>query len=572
MFEPECLFHAHAHHMPLIFLLRLTSDVQINMLAQRYALIQQRVLRHKFFRPSQDWYKSTTGQLKITPIESLLGQKPGVESPDAITTDAVLLLGVLLQIEQGSYYLEDTTGQVPVCLQYATLTDASFLTEHSILLVEGQVRDGIVYVNRIGQPLQETREQAVRAIQQQVSHPAFVLPKHSSLDKTPFFIFQDLYMDQPRVLQQLESALAYHERRAVELGDAPVFVFMGNFCSPHAQQAAQPTPAALNQLVKSALEDLLTLISRFSTLATIAQFVIVPGPRDTGNRLLPLPPFGFHQSLANSKVANVHWASNPCRMRFTEKEIVVFRYDLLPLLQQHQIRLPSDSNADTTDDGQALELRAPHCRLLKTVLDQGTLMPLTSVVPVYWNYSQAMALYPLPDCLIIGCSSGGRDAQQHQYDSYHNCRVIQTTSYAQENSAYAIYRPNGVDGEDDENRPNGVDGEDDENDLPTMNDAADTHHVGTDDNDDDNDMIIDDFNVEDEVKDTSSRKESAFFGSGKRAKTDRKFAFSKESSPRCIEEELVQQLEDSAENSAPDSETDDGESNPVRANEEDSES
>jgi DNA polymerase epsilon subunit 2 len=550
--------------LTLIFLLRPTSAIQINMLAQRYALIQQRVLRHKFFRPSKDWYKSTTGQLKITPIESLLGQKPGVESPDAITTDAVLLLGVLLQIEQGSYYLEDPTGQVPVSLQYATLTDASFLTEHSILLVEGQVRDGIVYVNRVGQPLQETREQALRAIQQQVSHPAFVLPKLSSLDNTPFFIFQDLYMDQPRVLQQLESVLAYHERRALELGDAPVFVFMGNFCSSHARQAAQPTPASLNQLVKSALEDLLTLISRFSTLAASAQFVIVPGPRDTGNRLLPLPPFGFHQSLANSKVANVHWASNPCRMRFSEKEIVVFRYDLLPLLQQHQIRLPSDSDADATDEGKAFELRAPHCRLLKTVLDQGTLMPLTSVVPVYWNYSQAMALYPLPDCLIIGSSSGGRESQQSQYDSYHNCRVIQTTSYAQENSAYAVYRPNGA---DDDN---------DEDDVPSINDVMDAFpRVGSDDIDDDDEMITDDFNVEDQGKETSPSKDSTFLNSGMRTKTDRKLTFSKESSPRCNEEELNQQtelLEDSAENSAADSESVDRQINNVLAHEEDSES
>jgi DNA polymerase epsilon subunit 2 len=533
------------------------------MLAQRYALIQQRVLRHKFFRPSKDWYKSTTGQLKITPIESLLGQKAGVESPDAITADAVLLLGVLLQIEQGSYYLEDPTGQVPVSLQYATLTDASFLTEHSILLVEGQVRDGVVYVNRIGQPLQETREQALRAIQQQVSHPAFVLPKQSSIDNTPFFVFQDLYMDQPRVLQQLESALAYHERRAVELGDAPVFVFMGNFCSSHAQQAAQPTPAALNQLVKSALEDLLTLISRFSTLATSAQFVIVPGPRDTGNRLLPLPlpPFGFHQSLANSKIANVHWASNPCRLRFSEKEIVVFRYDLLPLLQQHQIRLPSDSNEDATDDGKAFELRAPHCRLLKTVLDQGTLMPLTSVVPVYWNYSQAMALYPNPDCLIIGSSSGGREAQQPHYDSYHNCRVIQTTSYAQENSAYAVYRPNGDDDEDH-----------DEDGLPSTDDTVDAFpRGGTDDIDDDDDeMITDDFKMEDEGKKTSPRPESTFFRSGTRTKSNRKVAFSKESSPRCNEDELIRQtelLEDSTENSAPDSESVDRQSNNGREHE-----
>lgn len=449
--------------VPVFFLLW-----QIAMLAQRYALIHQRVVRHDLFRPSSDWHlnpASAAGQLKITPIESLLGQKESHTScsntnPQQNNSHVVLLLGILLQIEQGVYYLEDPTGQVQITLQDAVLTDGSFLTEHSMILVEGHVRDGVVHVHRIGQPLQETRALALRTLQQQVSHPAFAFPARiqKEQDRTTFCILQDVHMDQPRVVQQLECLFAYHENTlegssvtpAAGQGP-PIFVLMGNFCSPQALATIAPTPAALSQLVQAALDDLQALILAFPTLAAQAHFVIVPGPLDSINRVLPFPPLIMHSSSSKA-VDNIHWASNPCRIRWNAKEMVIFRFELLPLLLQHQIRLPSDAagqvpNEDDCDDDEAQQqfkqqethLREPHCRLLKTILDQGTLMPLTSVVPVYWNVHHALGLYPLPHCLILGGNCMG-DGAAPSFETYHECHVIQTTSLSH-GGPYAVYRP-----------------------------------------------------------------------------------------------------------------------------------
>jgi hypothetical protein len=116
------------------------------------------------------------------------------------------------------------------------VTDASFVTEHSILLVEGHFQDDIFYVHRIGQPLQEKRETALRSIQQQVSHAAYTLPKATAIDDddddTSFVILQDVHMDQPRILQQLKGLFAVYENYSLDR--LPLFVLMGNFCSPHA--------------------------------------------------------------------------------------------------------------------------------------------------------------------------------------------------------------------------------------------------------------------------------------------------------------------------------------------------
>lgn len=432
------------------------------MLAQRYALIHQRILRHDLFRTS-DLHRSTRitargggggGPLQITPIESLLGAK-GTESTSSL--HLILILGILLQIEEGVYYFEDPTGQVPVSFQQAVVTDASFVTEHSILLVEGHFQDGILHVHRLGQPLQESRETAIRSIQQQVSHPAYTLPKINTGD-TSFVILQDVYADQPRVLQQLEGLLATFENHC-HLDRLPLFVLTGNFCSPHL--VATAPLSALDHLVQSAVDELCTLVAKFPRLAAHAHFCFVPGPNDSLCRVLPFPPLPHHHHTTNSNsnsnsntraLAHCHWASNPCRIRWNHKEMVVFRYNLLPLLQQHQIRLPFSSSSGGGEDD--LEpWRLPHCRLLKTVLDQGHLMPVASV-PVYWNYSHALALYPLPDCLVVASGSSPRP----EYEPYWDCHVIQTTPMFP-HGAYAIYRPGkGETGTDRGNSPSSASG------------------------------------------------------------------------------------------------------------------
>ncbi|RMZ94966.1 DNA polymerase epsilon subunit 2, partial [Brachionus plicatilis] len=84
------------------------------------------------------------------------------------------------------------------------------------------------------------------------------------------------------------------------------------------------------------------------------------------------------------KIPKCHFASNPCRIQFGSRQIVVFREDLLQKMSRNAIKIPDPDKL--ADD------------LAKTLICQAHLAPLPlHVVPIYWNYDHVMRLYPLPD-------------------------------------------------------------------------------------------------------------------------------------------------------------------------------
>jgi DNA polymerase epsilon subunit 2 len=455
------------------------------MLAQRYALTHQRILRHKLFRPNDlhNHGGSWNDQLRLTRVESLLGTKRD-------DSGSVLLLGILIQMEEGQYYLEDPTGQIAVSFLHmqdaATTTEGFFVTEYCILMVEGTVQDDILYVQRLGHPLLETRETSMRAIQQQVSHPSFQLssskPRRggpTTRNDSSFVILSDVHLDRPRVLQQLEGLLASYENDyCTRPSLLPLFVFMGNFTSQLQNGGISSSSSSFLSVTEALEQELLPLLGKFPTLAQHAHVCLVPGPQDTSARTLPLP--AVRLSRRPSPIRHLHLATNPCRITWAGHEMVVFRYDLLQVLQQRHIRMRTttawqpqsmavDGDCDDNDDdtkrneddmAEKNRLRQPHCRLVKTILDQGHLMPVAGV-PIYWNHDQALRLYPLPDVLVLGGdSSSSQQHQQQFHEVYGGCHVIHPGSMATR-SSYAVYEPHAVeikrkddDGSDDDSNDN----------------------------------------------------------------------------------------------------------------------
>lgn len=55
------------------------------------------------------------------------------------------------QVEEGKYYLEDHTGQVPLDFSQASLLTDGFVTENCIVLVEGEAVDGVLHVHHLGE-------------------------------------------------------------------------------------------------------------------------------------------------------------------------------------------------------------------------------------------------------------------------------------------------------------------------------------------------------------------------------------------------------------------------------------
>ena len=95
-------------------------------------------------------------------------------------------------------------------------------------------------------------------------------------------------------------------------------------------------------------EALADLIASYPLLTRTTHFVLVPGPLDvTVNSVLPRRPIlSSFVSRLKSRVPNVHFATNPCRIKFFEQEIVIFREDLMSRMLRNLVGVKPDVKND----------------------------------------------------------------------------------------------------------------------------------------------------------------------------------------------------------------------------------
>jgi DNA polymerase epsilon subunit 2 len=168
---------------------------------------------------------------------------------------------------------------------------------------------------------------------------------------------------------------------------------------------------------------------KFPKLAKEGCFVLIPSMNDVGmGNILPRPPLPryFLKGL-QSKVKHVHLASNPCRLRYFSKEIVLSRIDVLSKLRKNCIMPPRDSVGIHHDNDKSDEIMLEHTNTnnmdrliqhsIKTVLDQGHLCPVPlQTTPIYWQYDHALRLYPSPDVLVLSESTTKRYSEKYEND------------------------------------------------------------------------------------------------------------------------------------------------------------
>lgn len=398
---------------------------KVDMFSQRYALIQQRILRQDIFQPKLVTNRlgrsaqNNGGTHTITPVESLLGR-----------SGRRFLLGMIVQVEEGKYYLEDHTAQVPLNFSEASLLTDGFVTENSVVLIEGEAIDGVLHVHNMGSPIVENRLDSINAIGLQntdIFNSIGSLSEYEKLREQEidhgedgmFVVLSDVYLDNPAVIEKIERMLEGYS----DFNPLPIFVFMGNFTSKPLSSASEGTKAMI-----SYFEDLANVICKFPNMAKEGRFVFIPGPNDPGiTGVLPRGPIpNYFTSALRSKVKNVMLASNPCRMRFFTKEIVFFRDNLVSKMRRNCLIEPmQDSNGQLSSHA------------IKTVLDQGHLSPLPlSTSPIYWQHDHALRLYPFPDALICG------DRVEQYYETYEQCDAINPGPFSN-GFNFVVYRPVG---------------------------------------------------------------------------------------------------------------------------------
>ncbi|KAM6562924.1 hypothetical protein CsatB_022922 [Cannabis sativa] len=411
------LFYEHTGNLPI----HGDASAKANLYRDRYQLLLQRLTRDQHFsKPAFDSEISNFGNCEISPIQSLVGQ-----------TGRKWVMGLISQLEDGHFYLEDLTASVEINLSNAISFEnitTGFFSENTIVVAEGEMRvEGIFQVITCGFPPLEDREKSLKLLAGHDFFGSGVLSREETLRLAElekkavndmFVIISDIWLDNEEAMEKLTTVLDVFENEEVV---PSLFVFMGNFSS-HPCNLSFPSFSTL----RSQFGKLGKLIGMHQRLKENSRFLFIPGPDDAGpSKALPrcaLPKYLTEE--LREHIPNAIFSSNPCRVKFFSQEIVFFREDLLYRMRRSCLLPPS---AEETED--SFE------HLVATITHQSHLCPLPLVVqPIIWNYDHALYLYPTPHTIVLG------DRSKQKAFKYTGITCFNPGSFSSDGT-FVAYRP-----------------------------------------------------------------------------------------------------------------------------------
>ncbi|KAH7285268.1 hypothetical protein KP509_33G019600 [Ceratopteris richardii] len=352
----------------------------------------------------------------MTPLQSLIGRG-----------GRRWVMGVISQLEDGRFFLEDLTAAVPVDLSQAKITTGLFV-ENTIIVAEGELQpNGTFQVMTCGFPPMETRvvSLTITAGLDFFGGGVISAEERLRLEKMEkkalgemFVILSDVWLDNPETFEKLTGIFDGYE--AVDVVPS-FFIFMGNFCSRSCNLAFHDFSGLCSHFNKLGL-----MIASHSRIKERSKFLFIPGPEDIGPaNVLPRPalPKMFSREV-QKHLPDAVFCSNPCRIRFYSQEIVLFRQDLLYRMRRLCILPPSDE--ETSD---------PFEHLVATIAHQSHLCPLPlTVQPISWNHDHALHLYPTPHTVVLA------DCSEQKVFKYTGLTCINPGSFANDGT-FIAYRP-----------------------------------------------------------------------------------------------------------------------------------
>ncbi|KAJ2157669.1 DNA-directed DNA polymerase epsilon, subunit B [Coemansia sp. RSA 552] len=392
-----------------------SAEAKAALFRQRYDLLRQRVLRNENFMAVSFSDQEKDRFYTLSTTDSLQGREG----------EHFLLFGMLTQLEEGRLYLEDRAGAV--ALDFSGIDEKhkvnGLFTESCFVLVDGALEDGVFKVDEIGLPPPERRE-STRAAFPNVNlfGGAPSLRTESQLraievaSDSGIIVLSDVWLDKPETMDALHTLFEGFSHAQPPLA----FVFIGDFSSkPFVAGSAETAQYRDN------MTALGQLIGSFGEIARKSHFVFVPGSNDPwGQGALPKPALSeYFTGRLKTRLTNVTFTTNPCRIRYCTHEIVVFREDLLKRIRRNCVLAPTES----TDVVK---------HLVRTVIDQGHLCPLPQRIrPVYWAHDHAMRLYPIPDVLVLA------DRFDAYSINYEGCHCINPGSFSAGDWSFFMYYP-----------------------------------------------------------------------------------------------------------------------------------
>ncbi|XP_010489310.1 PREDICTED: DNA polymerase epsilon subunit B-like isoform X2 [Camelina sativa] len=308
-------------------------------------------------------------------------------------------MGLISQMEDGHFYLEDLSASVEVDLSKAKIT-TGFFTENTILFAEGEMHNGIFQVITCGFPPLENRDNTLKV------HPEDDFFGCGRPDK------------RKKVLGKLETVLDRFERVKIV---PSLLVFMGSFCS---------RPCNLSFCSYSSLRQqfgkLGRIIGNHPRLKESSRFLFIPSPGDAGPSTV-LPRCSLPNYLTEELrgiIPNAIFSSNPCRVKFYNQDIVFFRQDVV--YRMSRSCLISLSSEETNDPFEDLD---------STIIHQSHLCPLPLMEqPIIWNYDHCLQLYPTPHTIVLG------DKSERKVCKFGGATCFNPGSFSTD-STFVAYRP-----------------------------------------------------------------------------------------------------------------------------------
>lgn len=383
-------------------------------LIDRYTVIWQRTQRNKLF--AQEALQLTEGEqhFQLRTIEVLLSSSSRI--------DEVIVLGLLTQLTEGKYYLEDPTGSVLLDITNARFHSGLF-TENSFVLAEGFYDDKMLNVTGLVLPPSENRTSSspyFGNINTFGGTSKILLKNSKSLlkiekdDKDGMMIFlSDCWFDNIKVMAKLKTLFTgYNDFPPIAI------VFMGEFLS-------NPYGHEHSTQLRTALTHLGDVIHQFKTLQERTKFIFVPGRGDpSAANILPRPaiPNSITKEIRDKLGEAAIFTTNPCRIQYCTQEIVILRQDLVMKMCRNSIHFPETGDIPE--------------HLMKTLLSQCSLSPLPlGVQPLYWKHVDALNLYPLPDLVVIA------DHFQPYTRSHQDCQMVNPGSFPRTEFSFKVYIP-----------------------------------------------------------------------------------------------------------------------------------
>ncbi|KAK2587608.1 hypothetical protein KPH14_003735 [Odynerus spinipes] len=296
--------------------------------------------------------------------------------------------------------------------------------EGSIVLVNGNFYDEVLHVKDIGfpppEPSDNSRADFGDANTFGGPHPTLLkmsekLKVYEESDQGGMIIFvSDLWLDDSTVLDKFKMMLD-------GLMDIPpiAFVLCGHFLS-------LPLSESSPVVMKEGFKKLADLIVQYPVILESSKFIFVPGPWDIGApKILPRKPLPKYVTENIQKaVPNAIFATNPCRIQYCTKEIVVYREDIMLRMCRNTLRFPNGEESKLFN------------HFAKSIICQSHLAPLMlSSNPVYWKHDYALRLHPTPDLIVVA------DRYEPYSTIYSNCHVVNPGSFPNNNFSFKTYVP-----------------------------------------------------------------------------------------------------------------------------------